>query len=327
MRESNLRCVVKAANLQDQAPFRRAFSYTNEVWIGRTVVLRISPVGNAWTSQHEQELLSWLPEGVPHAAVLGSGTCNGRFWLALRRMPGRVLGRLWPGLSNVQRREFIQQVGTAMRELHAVPFPMAWQRPDLTTAALARLRTPTAIAEPYQQPPERIEALASAAQSLEFVDAGLVKASHELVSQRLSLFENDRRAIVHTDLHWENLMSDGAVITAFLDFEQAQPAVPDLELDVLLRFCAWPHLPVESDYEDQLKPEDFADVPDWLAGAYPELFSGRNLRERLEVYAVMHDLRQGIQFPEVPGSERPPWAPWNRLRATLDGTGYLARWL
>ena len=73
-----------------------------------------------------------------------------------------------------------------------------------------------------------------------------------------------------------------------------------------------------------MNPVDFRDVPAWLADAYPDLFSIPKLRERLEVYAILHDLRHGIQHPEVLGQNSPPWSPWNRLRATLTGKSYLA---
>ena len=50
-------------------------------------------------------------------------------------------------------------------------------------------------------------------------------------------------------------------------------------------------------------------------------------RGRLAHLQDMHDLRQGIQFPDVPGVTKPPSWPWNRLRATLAGHSYLAEWL
>ena len=76
-----------------------------------------------------------------------------------------------------------------------------------------------------------------------------------------------------------------------------------------------------------LQPADFRAVTEWLADSYPELFAAPHLRERMEVYTVLHDLRQGIQFPEIPGQARPPWSPWNRLRATLAGASYLGEWV
>ena len=138
------------------------------------------------------------------------------------------------------------------------------------------------------------------------------------------MFADEVRWLVHSDLHWENLLTDGTDLTGIVDFEQAQPASPDLELDVLLRFCHWPFLPVAPDYQDSLVAADFRAVPEWLAEVYPKLLSEPRLYARLEAYAVMHDLRQAIQYPERPGREYPDWWPWNRLRATLDGRSYLS---
>jgi aminoglycoside phosphotransferase (APT) family kinase protein len=119
----------------------------------------------------------------------------------------------------------------------------------------------------------------------------------------------------------QNLLVERGQLTAVLDFEMARPAAPDLELDVVLRFCHWPHLPVPAEQEQRMRREDFRSVPEWLAETYPELFDAPRLRDRLEVYAVMHDLRQSIQFPARPGE--PEWRPVQRLRAIVDGRSYL----
>ena len=264
---------------------------------------------------------------MPHPKILATGEYAGRAWWVMQRVGGQVLGRAWPGMSVLHRRAVILQLGAAMRALHRVGMPVGWQRPDLEPAALDALRTPQEVAAPYQAPPRHIVALGEAARALPFVDTGLVDAAVQLVVERLPLFVDDPQQLVHTDLHWENLMTDGQSLTAILDFERARPAAADLELDVPLRFSYWPHLPVAPDYEASMHAADFRQVPTWLAEAYPELFAGPHLRERLEVYAVVHDLRQGIQFPEQRGLTKPLSSPWNRLRATLSGPGYLAEFV
>lgn len=80
-----------AVGIRDSGPFIRALSYSNEVWVGRTVVLPLSPLERAWTSAREQDVLARLPDAVPHAELLGSGTYESRPWLLLRRMPGAGL--------------------------------------------------------------------------------------------------------------------------------------------------------------------------------------------------------------------------------------------
>jgi hygromycin-B 7''-O-kinase len=310
-----------ALGIRDAGPFTRAFSYSNDVWVGRSVVLRLSPLERSWTSAREQDVLSRLPDAVPHPELLGTGTYEGRPWLLLRRMPGSALMTAWPGSGMAERRSLIHQLGLAMRALHQVPVPTDWERPDLRPGALAPLVEPLAVAAPYQQPPERIHALAAAAREVRGVDRGLVDAAEALVDERLDLFSHDPRVLVHTDMFGQNLLVERGRLTAVLDFEMARPAAPDLELDVLLRFCHWPHLPVAEEEEHLMRREDFRSVPEWLAEAYPELFGVPRLRDRLEVYAIMHDLRQGIQFPERPGE--PEWRPVQRLRAIVDGHSYL----
>ena len=324
--EPNPRAILAAAGINDPGPLERAFSYSNDVFVGREVVLRVARP-TSWTSPaYERAVLAMLPATVPHAEVLDAGVHDGREWMLLRRATGEVLGRRWPRMSRDERRRVVHQLGQALAALHALPLPTGWQRPDLMPEALARRVTPPEIAAPFQQPPARVHAIADAARTLPGVDHELIDEAEALVAARLPLFAAHRRALVHADLHSENVMVDGDRLTAVLDFEAALPAAPDLELDVPLRFCAWPHLPVAKEYEAQMRPEDFRDVPAWLAEAYPALFAGPNLRERLEVYAVVYDLRLGVEYPGRPDPSAPPWQTWNRLRATVDGRGYLRAW-
>jgi hygromycin-B 7''-O-kinase len=137
-----------ALGIRYAGPFTRAFSYSNDVWVGRTAVLRLAPVERAWTSAREQDVLARLPDAVPHAKLLGSGTYKGRPWLLLRRMPGTALMTAWPGLGASERRSLIQQLGLAMRALHQVPIPADWERSDLRPNALAALVEPQAVAAP-----------------------------------------------------------------------------------------------------------------------------------------------------------------------------------
>ncbi len=319
--------LLAAAGLDHGASFRRAFSYSSDVWIGDAVVLRVARVGDPWTLAHEQEVMRWLPDAVPRARILAAGEHDGRAWQVVERVVGEEVARVWPGMRVQHRHDVIHQLGQAMQALHRVDVPTDWQRPDLTPAALAALGTPEQIASPFQAPPTRIWALGDAARALSCVDTGVVDAAVQMVAERLPLFADDERRLVHTDLHWANLMTDGSSLTAILDFQRARPAAADLDLDVLLRISHWPRLPVAPEYESALHTADFQQVPGWLAEVYPQLFATPHLRERLEVYAVVHDLRQGIQFPEVPGLTKPPSSPWNRLRATLEGDSYIAVWL
>lgn len=67
-----------AMGIRDAGPFTRACSYSNEVWVERSVFLRLSPSERAWTSAREQDVLSRLRDAIRHPDLLGTGTYQGR---------------------------------------------------------------------------------------------------------------------------------------------------------------------------------------------------------------------------------------------------------
>ena len=121
------------------------------------------------------------------------------------------------------------------------------------------------------------------------------------------------------DLDFENVLWDGEKITALLDFEYARPGPPDLELDVFLRFCAFPFLHVAEDYEQVTLPGDYAEVPGWLAQDHPELFAHPRLRDRLRVYSIAYDLRELLMDPpDRPVELLSHLHPYHRLADTVE---------
>ena len=72
------------------------------------------------------------------------------------------------------------------------------------------------------------------------------------------------------------------------------------------------------------RPEDYADVPWWLAEDYPELFEAPRQLDRLRLYAVAYDIRDLTMFPPpAPASQLNEHHALNRLRATLIGKSHL----
>src|SRR5690606_22656174 len=112
--------------------------------------------------------------------------------------------------------------------------------------------------------------------------------------------------------------------TAVLDLETARPAPPDLDLDVLLRFCAVPFLFVPVGREEEARAADYAEVPGWFAEDHPELFADPRLPDRLRMYAVSFDVRELLAVPPGrPVGELTPHHPYRRLLATLRPQGHL----
>jgi aminoglycoside phosphotransferase (APT) family kinase protein len=204
---------------------------------------------------------------------------------------------------------------TALRALHATKEP-----PGLApTGETPQLLQPGARAtEPLCEALER-------AGHLPHVDAGaMADAVGWVRTLRTALDPFVATTLVHGDLHFQNVLWDGERVTAILDLEFARAAPPDLDLDVLLRFCVVPFLFVPVGRESEATAEDYADVPFWVRDDYPELFAHRRAFDRLRLYAVGFDVRDLLANPPTrPTNELTRHHPYRRLLATLRGQGHL----
>ena len=108
------------------------------------------------------------------------------------------------------------------------------------------------------------------------------------------------------------------------EVEWCRAAPPDVELDVLLRFCAYPFLHVAPDYEEQTKPEDYAEVPWWLREDYPLLFECPRELDRVRLYGIAFDVRELLAYPPTkPMRDLNEHHPLRRLSRLANGTSHL----
>src|SRR3546814_15452323 len=93
--------------------------------------------------------------------------------------------------------------------------------------------------------------------------------------------------LIHGDLTFENILWDDG-ITALLDVEWSRPGPPDLDLDIILRCCAYPHLHVAERHVAATRAVDYADVPAWLAEDYPDPFAVPLPHDRPRLHPLPH---------------------------------------
>jgi hypothetical protein len=119
---------------------------------------------------------------------------------------------------------------------------------------------------------------------------------------------------------------DGRSLTGLLDFEWSRTAPSDLDLDVLLRFCAFPGAHLPAHLEGHVSARDYDELPGWLANCYPGLFAHPRLLDRLRIYALGFEAGQLLNSQPVTSLQHlPPLHPYRRLRQLLDGLGHLDR--
>jgi aminoglycoside phosphotransferase (APT) family kinase protein len=307
---------LEAAGFPTPTRIERANSVTNEVWIADDLVVRINRSADG-RLRREAALAEHLPAELGHPEVVAFGARGGSDWLIVRRVDGAVLSRCWPSMSTRERRAAVTQLARKLRVLHATPTPPAL--PPVRSPQLLEPGSPAPMV-PLLHAFERMRTLPR-------VDHGLVEELRALaVECSPALHPFDDTTLIHGDLTFENLLWDGRAITAVLDFEWSRGAPRDVDLDVLLRMCAYPFLHVAADYEHLTRPEDYVDVPRWLAEEYPELFSPPRLHERLVLYAIAYDVRELLAYPP-PAEARhlSPYHPLNRLSNTVAGVSHLGR--
>lgn len=303
--EDRLRLVAAEAKLTIDAPIRLP-SDSNEVWKMGELVLRI-----CWWStdrtrlQREALILEHLPDDVPHARLADSGVVDNLSWTLTRWVPGEMLSQGWADLDPTKRRAVAEQLGHALRALHA------WEPSPEVRAALAfRPAPPDASAvigaDLNPLPVGRALRLVEPAMHLENIDPQLVAQLGEQL-ERLRhldpLTDRTAGAVVHGDANLNNVVWDGARL-ALLDFEWARLGPADLELQPLL-------------------PEDGALVR-LLVTAYPALVAHSQIVDRLWLYDLSATLRDLLVKAPLPASDDlPPWHPKRRLPMVLAGPGYI----
>jgi hygromycin-B 7''-O-kinase len=313
--EARARRALAFAGLPSQVAVTRADSVTNEVHLTDQYVIRVNrkPTGRL---EREAELCARLP-GRPWAPqVVAHGYQGGLDYLIAARRPGATLSRWWPWMNAAQREDATRQLGAVLLELHSLPCPP--EVPDLdTNPQLVDLRTPAPLL-PIFAALDRLRIRPD-------IDPGLLRTAEELlVASGEAVIDGQPTGLVHGDLSFENVMWDGTALTGLLDFEWSRTAPADLDLDVLLRFCAFPSVHLPADRAGDARAGDYAQLPGWLRVAYPALFSHPRLLERLRVYALGFDVRELlITGPAGPAHTLYPLHPTRRLRQLLDGLCYL----
>ncbi len=310
------RHALAKAGLDPSVELHPLSSVTNEVWLAGRHIVRVNrhPVPRLWREATLATML--LSAGVGCPPIVAYGGIVGADWMITERLPGQVLSRCWPAMSTTDRRRAISQLAERLRQLHG--YVLGESLPEVASPQLlASSAGPGSV--------DRLMSGLDAAQDLEHVDPVLILQAKTLVRESLVALDPVPAAtLIHGDIHFENILWDGEHITGLLDFEWARTAAPDLELDVFLRFCAFPFLHVAEDYEEVTLPGDYADVPGWLAEDYPALFANPRLRDRLRVYSIAYDVRELLMDPpDRPVDQLSHLHPYHRLADTIGGRGHI----
>lgn len=203
-------------------------------------------------------------------------------YLIQRWIPGQNLLTAWLTNPDVPTREWwIEQWIAGMKAIHEVRFAAPGEFVNGVFEPAASWQTH--FENRFHQRVNRLMRAQGANRSL-------VVAAERYVRRHRNVLGDVPCCLVHRDLHFGNMLVDGPRVTAFLDFELAQSAPVEYELDAILRFLKAPQGFAPPEFAAQVSAARFASVWVRLKRGYPELFHAPGLAERLPLYALDHAL-------------------------------------
>lgn len=257
--------------------------------VNETLILRCRPPSIATGSlAREAAVLDILNGSVRTARVIASGLDDivGEY-IIQENVPGRTLLDAWLATPDVNYREWwLTQWIAAIQAIHehALPGPGEFCGGSLKPATTWRSYVEGRIRT-------RVDALLR----LPGADRPMLSAVEQHVRKHGRCLYDQPAVLIHRDIHFGNVMVDGADLTAVLDFELAEAGPVDYELDAIYRFLLQPWCYVPDGKAASITSRRFATVWPRLRRAYPAPFQTPQLRVRLGMYALDHALSSMLQ--------------------------------
>jgi aminoglycoside phosphotransferase len=282
--------ILRAAGVESDEDLTRPWSWSNEVWLNRSHVVRIASEHGPKSLLHELAVAAVLPDDVPYPQPFASGWDDDVLWVVTPRIGGVPLYEAFAAAGDdAVRTRLVAELARSMRALHRVALP-------------AHLAHPPAMGD---GPPVDVTSMPEAIRRFvaETCDAKVLPAATgALILDRLAVAEDalddEPQGCVHTDLSFPNAMWDGDRVW-LLDLEWACMAPIDYELLWLLSYCDTPASFVGEEWEATVSAVDHSRVPAMLATEYPDLFAHPRLADRVTTYGIASFARGWLLRPDV----------------------------
>lgn len=209
------------------------------------------------------------------------------------KIEGDNLYAKWHVMNTEQRRDMIKQLCVLLKKINAIDYRPFVQNYDLPV----QIEWREVIDDKIKRSLQKI----SVESILE--DSFIIKIK-KFVKKNMNVLMEQEIALVYWDAHFDNILVRDDKIIGILDFERTELASIDFMLDTIKRMVDQPKKYMSAASEKYAKREDYAHLLTWFEEFYPELFNFSNMRMRLKLYAIEHDLSDISRFSHVPELER-----------------------
>lgn len=119
-----------------------------------------------------------------------------------------------------------------------------------------------------------------------------------LIDNSSDYLSTEEFRLVHSDIHFDNVLIDENNKLKLIDFETAIYAPIDYELDIFLRMCINPLKYSSEETEELVTEEDYINIPNYLKEYYPEIFNFKYYEIRHLIYDLEANFRLLARFPD-----------------------------
>ncbi|SHF19160.1 Phosphotransferase enzyme family protein [Caldanaerobius fijiensis DSM 17918] len=224
---------------------------------------------------------------VPQISVYdNSKKVYNKFFMIYPKIQGDNLYSKWHLMSNSERRDIIRQLCEILRVINKSSYEEFTKRFKLNSSVNWHDR----ILDQIQNSLKKIE-------DKKIISTEFVQAIKNFIKENHNVLTEQKIALVYWDAHFDNILIQGNIIVGILDFERTNLSSIDFALDTIRRMAEYPKKYMSKEFRKFAKKEDYAKLLEWFHEFYPELFEFKNLGKRLDLYAIEHDLKDLIGWP------------------------------
>lgn len=195
----------------------------------------------------------------------------------IEKLKGKSLYYLWHTYNEEERKQIIIEISNLMKSFHSIKGKTYDWGEYITNRILINFN--------------------KCLQLNLFSEQDKIKMFSIIDKMKMYLKSNDFR-LVHSDIHFDNLVMCENKELKIIDFETAIYAPIDFELDIFLRMCNYPMKYASEETEKYVREEDYKNIERYLKEDYKELFEGIYYNERHCIYDLEAYLRLLPEFPK-----------------------------
>ena len=195
----------------------------------------------------------------------------------IEKVNGKSLYFVWHTFDEEKRKEIIKEISLMMKSFHSVK----GEKYDWSLFIKEKL----------------IKDLNNCNSNNLFTNEEKEKIEY-IIEESSKYLESAEFGLVHSDIHFDNVLFDENNNLKLIDFETAIFAPIDYELDIFLRMCINPLKYSSEETEEFVKEEDYINIPNYLKEYYPEIFNFKYYDIRHLIYDLEANFRLLARFPE-----------------------------